>query len=31
MSSDFYDANSHIGDTILEDKSPADIDGYNFM
>ena len=26
MSSDFYDANSPIGDTILEDKSPADID-----
>lgn len=26
MSSDFYDANSHIGDMILEDKSPADID-----
>lgn len=26
MSSDFYDANSPIGDTILDDKSPADID-----
>ena len=26
MSSDFYDANSPIGDTILEDKSKIDTD-----
>ena len=26
MSSDFYDANSPIANTVKEDKSPADIE-----